>query len=254
MWHGDYLYVIRKLVVKDFKIRYRNMSLGAFWSLLNPLVMMAVLTFVFTKIFPSPGVDNFAVFALCGLVPFTFFSVAWSTGTGAITDNANLIKRVPVPRVIVPLASVLSNCLHLFIQAALLLVLVVLFAKPPSIHWFWLPVICVLQIIFVSGLVMTTSALNVYIRDTRYVVESIHTVMFWMVPVFYSFAIIPQKYRDLYQYNPLAAIILALRNILLEGQSPPEGLLIKLTAVSIATFIVGWVLFERMKPSFYDYL
>ena len=254
MWTGDYWFVIRKLVIKDFKIRYRNMSLGAFWSLLNPLVMMAVLTFVFTKIFPSQGVDNFAIFVLCGLVPFTFFSVAWSSGTGSITDNAHLIKRVPVPRVIVPIASVLSNCLHLLIQAALLLFLVLAFGKPLTVYWLWLPVIWALQVVFVSGLVMATSALNVFIRDTRYVVESVNTVMFWLVPVFYSFAIIPQQYRDIYQYNPLAAIILALRVILLEGDSPHAALMIKLAAVSAATFAAGWFLFERMKPRFYDHL
>ena len=252
-WRGDLKFLYKQLILKDFRIRYRNMSLGVFWSLLNPLVMMAVLTFIFTKIFPSK-VPLFPIFVLCGIIPFNFFSMAWATGTMSIMGNAGLIKRVAVPREVVPISSVLSSVPHLLIQLALLIAIVLGYGIHPGIHWLWMIVIWGLEIGFVCGLALLFAALNVFVQDTRYFVESANTVLFWLVPIFYNFSDVPRKYAEIYQLNPVAAIVLAMRNILLEGKAPTVTLMVKLACVSALTIGVGHLLFQKSQKHFYEHL
>ena len=125
---------------------------------------------------------------------------------------------------------------------------------PPNRYWLWLPYVWGMQIVFACGLALITSGLNVYIRDMRYVVESTNTVMFWLVPIIYSFSFIKPEYRNLYLYNPLAAQIMVLRDILLDHTAPNPNTLLKLTYCSIVMLLVGWAVFRLLKRRFYDYL
>jgi lipopolysaccharide transport system permease protein len=254
MWHGDYVFLFEGLITKDFKVRYRNMSLGVFWSLLNPLVMMGVMTFVFTKIIPNPSIPDFPIFVLCGLVPYNFFAMAWASGTTSVIDNAGLVKRVPMPREAIPIATVLSNCIHMLIQILLLLFIVVVFGDGINVHWFWLPVLWGLEVVFVSGLALVTAALNVYVRDVRYLVESTNVVLFWLVPIFYPFSFIGEEFREIYLVNPVAALVMGLRNVLLEAHAPAGSLLWKMTVVSFCMFGVGMLVFNKLKKRFYEHL
>jgi lipopolysaccharide transport system permease protein len=254
MLYRNYGFLLSSLILRDFRIRYRNMSLGVFWSLLNPLVMMAVLTFIFTRVFSGAGRPNFHVFVLCGIVPYNFFAVAWVSGTTSIYQSAGLVKKVILPREIVPVATVLANCIHFLIQIALLVTVILLAGYGVNQHWALLPVVFGLEVMFVCGLSLISSALDVYLRDIRYVVESANTVLFWLVPIFYSFESIPFRFHSLYQYNPIAAVVLACRNILMEGKAPPPTLLYKLLLVSTVSLAAGLVAFGRLKRKFADYL
>lgn len=253
-WTGDYLFLFQNLILKDFRIRYRNMSLGVLWSLINPLVMMGVLTFVFGRVSGAVPSPIFPVFVLCGLVPYNFFSGAWLSGTLAIVNNAALVKRVPVPREVVTVAAVLSMVVHLLIQVALLIGFTLAFGLRPAASWWWLPVVWGLYVVFVCGLALGSSAINVFVRDTRYLVESFNMVLFYLVPIFYSFSIIPARYAFVYQFNPVAAMVLAMRNILIDGKAPRASLLENLVIASTVTLGLGLAIFSRLKRRFYEHI
>ena len=249
----DHFYILYNLIAKDFRIRYRNMSLGIFWSLLNPLIMVVVLTYVFTKVFPS-GIHNFPLFLLIALIPFNFFTLAWASGTNSIVDNAALVKKVRFHREVIPLSVVLGNVIHFAIQFTLLLLLILAFGSGFNRQWVWAPVVLGLEVVFVSGMALGFAALDVHFRDTRYVVESANQVLFWMVPVFYDFEQVSESYRIFYELNPVAAVVLACRLIFLKATAPPSSLLWKLTLVSFGALAGGFLLFRRMKKHFTDYL
>ena len=254
MQHGDILFLLQNLVLKDFRIRYRNMSLGMAWSVANPLLMMTILTFVFTRIYPNPTIHHFALFALCALVPFNFYSLAAIAGTNSLLENQSLIKRVRCPRAIFPIASVLSSSLHFLIQISLLIILLLIFGHGVNRNWLWLLPIWVMEIVFLCGLSLITSALDIYYRDVRYLVECSGLVMFWMVPVFYSLEMIPQRYRMFYTMNPIAAVAIIDRQVMLAATAPSTGLILQLTAVSLSVLAIGFAVFGWLQRDLADHL
>src|SRR5258706_15151855 len=179
----NYSFLLLNLVLKDFRVRYRNMSLGIFWSLLNPLIMMLMMTFVFTVLSRSKT-PHFQVFVLCALVPFNFFTLAWGTSTHSVMENFNLIKRQNFPRQILPISTVLANCLHFLIQIALLIVFVLASGYGVNRYWMLLPIVWGLEVVFACGMGLLTSAIDVYFRDMKYIVESANRILFWVVPIF----------------------------------------------------------------------
>src|SRR5262245_15940107 len=129
-----------------------------------------------------------------------------------------------------------------------------LFGSGLNVHWVWLPLVITLEVIFAIGMGLAFAAVNVYVRDTRYVVESVNVVLFWMVPITYSWERIKPEYHFIYHFNPVAAVVIAFRKILVENQAPATSTILNLTLVSMLALFVGALVFERLKKRFYDYL
>jgi ABC-type polysaccharide/polyol phosphate export permease len=171
-----------------------------------------------------------------------------------LLENQSLIKRVRCPRAIFPIAAVLSSSLHFLIQISLLIFLLLIFGHTVNRYWIWLLPIWTMEIVFMCGLCLITSALDIYYRDIRYLVECSGLVMFWMTPVFYSLEMIPQRYRMLYMMNPIAAVAVIDRQIMFAATAPSLGLLFQLSAVSLTVLAFGFALFTRLERDFADYL
>jgi ABC-type polysaccharide/polyol phosphate export permease len=148
---------------------------------------------------------------------------------------------------------VFANSIHYLIQFSLLLLATAIFVGVNQ-YWLWLPIVVLAQIVFVCGVVLTTSALDVFIRDIRYVVESACLVLFWMLPIFYGFEAIGSKWAWLYEVNPLAAVILIMRAILLDGTAPLPTTVLKLLSITLVVLAVGLGTFFRLQKRFSDYL
>jgi ABC-type polysaccharide/polyol phosphate export permease len=252
-WWRNQPFLLHNLVLKDFRIRYRNMSLGVLWSVVNPLVMMGILTFVFTKVFTNPQ-PHFAVFTLCGLVPFNFYSLAITAGTTSLLENESLIKRVRCPREIFPIAAVLANTLHFLIQIGLLISFVLLTGFSITLHWLWLLPLWSIELAFLCGLALITSVLDVYYRDVRYIVECSSQILFWLVPIFYSFTLVPKRFHAIYLINPISCVVLASREVLLNGTGPSMGFVEAALLSTIGCLVLGVLVFERLKRNVADYL
>jgi len=242
--------LIYTFVARDLKARYRGTVLGFLWSFLDPLLNMAVLWVIFGHFF-SRGIENFPIFLLIGILPWNFFASSVSQGSQAVVGNAGLIKKIYFPREIFPLAMVLANLIHFFFALAVLGVILPFMAVKISFTGLLLfPAILILSMFFNYGAALFTSALSVYFRDFPFIIESLLRVWYFATPIFYSLEMIPEKFRSLYLLNPLAAIVTAYRQILMEGKIPGLELWGLLTLMALLGLVVGWFVFEKLQRGF----
>ena len=259
-----YRELVRNLVARDLKARYKNSVLGFFWSLVNPLLMMAVFTVVFTYMMPNHSVRHFPVFLLCAILPWNFFTASIMGSITSIVGNAHLIKKVYFPREVLPLSNVLSNLVNFLL--ALIVLIAALFAVGIGLTpWaLLLPVIIFVQLLFTLGLALMLSTINVFYRDVGMIMDVLLLAWFFLTPVMYPIDILPQEAvflgmalpvrRLTYILNPMASLIASYRSILygsIEGgpPGPPAfDFFLRTTLTALAVLLIGYLLFSRYRP------
>jgi len=256
--------LLANLTLREIRGKYKRTVFGQLWSLANPLALTLIYTFVFALIFriqpdkgdPS-GLDVFALWLLCGLLPWTFLATVLNLGVGSLVANAGLIQKVYFTRIVLPLSLVGSTAYNwLFEMAVLVVALMVVggFVLP------WLPLLLVIMLltaVFVGGLALMLSIANVYFRDTQYFITIILQLWMYLSPIIYPFSMVQTASRDIggilgtpitlegiYTVNPMVHFIEVFRSLLYDNRWPDPVEWLICTAWALATFVVGAVVFR----------
>ena len=250
--------LLATLVARELKARYRGSVLGFIWSLVNPLLLFLVYTFVFTIILPggrAPGAEPYALFLMIGLFPWIWASTSILEGTVSLTTNASLIRKAVFPAEILPMVSVAANLVHfLFAMPILGVGLVVGRLLGHSVGG-WpavlMPVVIALQLLIVGGFALGLSALNVHFKDVKDIVQNLLTLLFFLTPIIYplSFVENPTLRALLIWANPVTAPTLAYHDLLLRGLVPGVDVWVPLLVWAVVAWVIGGWLFDRLSDS-----
>jgi len=255
----SYRELILNLALRELKARYKNTVLGFFWSLLNPLAMMLVFTAVFT-VFMRSEVENFPIYALCGLLPWNFFSAAVMGSVSAIVNNSNLVTKVYFPREVLPIATVLANLVNFLLTLVVLFAALLLVQAPFNPWLLLLPVVILIQTAFILGLAFILSTLNVFYRDTLMVMDVAMLAWFFLTPIFYPLEELPKRYpignieldlhRTMYILNPMASIINTYRDLLYRGYRTDFDFFIRTATTAFLVLVFGYWFFCKYSSRF----
>lgn len=238
--------------------RYRGSFLGLMWSFFNPLLMLAVYTFVFSAVFKArwgTGSDSKTEFALvlfAGLIVFSIFSDCVNRAPGLILNNPNYVKKVVFPLEILPFVSLLSAFYHASISLAVWFVAYLFLEGSPHATVLYLPLIFIPYGFFIMGITWGLASLGVFLRDVSQFVSVITPVMMFMSPIFYPVSILPEAYRALLYLNPLTTVIETVRDVIYWGKHPDLSTLILYWIVSILVAWLGFTWFQRTRKGFAD--
>lgn len=223
--------------------------LGFVWSMLTPIAMVAIFSFVFTRVFRSPMPD-FPVFFLGGFLSWQYFSNSLTGSVGAIVGNGELIKKIYFPREVLPAATVLSQGVHFILSLAVFSVYMALVGYNPLAQFHILVLAFVLQTVFNLGIAMTVASANVGFRDLQELLAVILLIWFYGSPIIYSLDMVPEPYRGLLMLNPMTWFIGLYRQALYFLDTPSLELLGSAAGVSILSLTFGYALFSRLSMSF----
>lgn len=249
----QYRPLLKELVRRDLKVKYRRSFLGYVWSLLNPLLMMCVMTLVFSYMFRF-DIPNYPLYLITGQTLWTFFNESTNMSMYSVIQNGALIKKVYIPKFIFPISRVLSSFVTMsFSLAAILIVLV--FTKSPF-YWTILlfPVPLLFLLLFAMGIGMVLSALSVYFRDITHLYGIVTLAWMYVTPIFYPVSALPKEIVSIVQGNPMYSYISFFREIVLYGTVPESAMWLKCALISLAALAVGLAVFRKLQRNFILYI
>jgi lipopolysaccharide transport system permease protein len=242
------------LVWRDVKVRYRHTVLGAAWAVVQPLLTMAIFAIVFGRLakLPSDG-QPYALFTFAALVPWTYFSTAMGNGANALVGSEHLISKVFFPRLLIPMAAVVTPLVDFAITLSLLLAVLLMMGRVPPSSVVVLPFFIVLAVGAALAVALWCSALNVAYRDVRYLLPFFLQAWMFATPVAYSASLIPQEWRLLYGLNPMTSVVEGFRWSLLGTPAPGPMVAVSVAVVALG-LAGGFTYFRRMEGTFADVL
>lgn len=255
-----YRFLLKQLIIRDFKVKYKRSVLGVVWSLLYPVLMMIVLSIVFSQMFKFKveGV-NYLVYLMTGIIMWNYFSEATNTAMTSVVSNFSLINKVYMPKYIFPIAKCLFvgiNFLLTLIPWIILIFITQFGTEPCYFNWGYLvlPYIFICMLMFTIGISMITSCISVFLRDMFYIYGIILTIWNYLTPVFYSIEMLDESLQSIFTYNPLYLFINSARNIVLFNQIPTLSESLILFLVGFCTMFVGIVIFRKKQDKFIYYV
>lgn len=245
----QYRELLKTNVKKDIRGKYKASFLGVLWSFINPLLQVLVYAIVFPYIM-RVQTDNYLIFLICGIIPWTWFTNSVTNGTTCITNNANLIKKVYFPREILPISIVTSGLINFLISCLIIILFVIFGGIGLSWHLVFLPLVVIVQYVFSLALVFLLSAFNVYVKDVEYMVVFLLNLFFYATPILYSTEMFSGWFMWIFKLNPLAHIISAYRDIFYVHQIPQLLSLVTLLIGGLIVLVLCYGVFKRLERRF----
>ncbi len=242
--------LVYALVGRHLHARYRGSLLGFLWSFLNPLCLIAVYSLVFKYYIRFDDVEHYTIFMFTGLLPWIWFSSGLIESTSAISGGGSLITKAIFPAHILPVVSVITNLVHFVLALPLLLIIMWYSGIPPQSTILALPLILFLQLLFMLGLSLILSSLNVYYRDIQHILGNLITLWFFLCPIIYPASSVPERFRFSLTFNPMAQIIQQYHNIFLEGVFPSLINIAALGGMAFIVFFAGCYVFNLYRDQF----
>jgi ABC-2 type transport system permease protein len=238
--------LVGALVARELKVRYRRSAIGFMWTMLQPLLMMLVLHTVFSSIFRfKMEMGNYPVYALAGILFWNFFSQSILSSMNSLRGNAQLLQKLPLPKAVFPIATVISGVINLLFALIPLLAILVITKHPLTPALFFLPISILLAALFTLGAGLLLAPLAVFFSDVVELIGVLLSLVMYLTPIFYPKEIVPENLRWIVRFNPVRSILEVFRDPIYQGEIPPLSHLSVCIGIAVLALVLGSLAFRR---------